>query len=278
MEPILKWAGGKRQLLNELSKIITPELLDGHRYFEPFVGGGSLAFSLEHNMTTINDFNEELVNVYEVVRDHPKALIKELKIHQKNHCKDYFYDVRKLDRDVENFKKLSKIKKAARIIYLNKTCYNGLYRVNSNGYYNVPIGRSVQIPDVVMEDKINKLSSFLNKDNVEITYGDFEKSVESAKSGDVIYFDPPYDYEEDGFKAYLKTGFNHDDLIRLRNLCDRLIDRGCIVVVSNNDTEFVRQCFNRDYYKIFSVIAKRFINCDGKNRTRAKEVIIYGRK
>jgi len=278
MEPILKWAGGKRQLLDELHTIITPELLKGHRYFEPFIGGGSLAFSLEHNDTSINDYNNELINVYNMIKNYPKELINELKKHQKKHSKDYFYMIRRLDRETKKYSKLSDVQRAARVIYLNKTCYNGLYRVNSSGYYNVPIGRSSQAPDIVMEDKINQLSEFLNREGIHITCGDFENAVANACEGDVIYFDPPYDYEEDGFKAYVKIGFNHDDLIRLRNLCDELVNKGCKVIISNNDTSFVRECFNKEYYQIREVETKRYINCDGKNRVKAKEVIIYGKR
>lgn len=278
MEPILKWAGGKKQLKNELRLIITPELLGSNRYYEPFIGGGFLAFSLEHNKTSINDYNGELINVYNVVRDFPEELIEELKAHQKNHSKEYYYKIRALDRDFKKYSRLSAVKKAARTIYLNKTCYNGLYRVNSNGFYNVPIGRSSRMPDIVIPNKIHALSDYLNKKEIKITCGDFEEAVKSAQKNDVIYFDPPYDYENDGFKAYVNIGFNHSDLIRLRDLCDRLVKKGCKVIISNNDTKFVRECFNKDYYKIKEVETKRYINCKGKNRTKAREVIIYGEK
>lgn len=278
MDPILRWAGGKRQLLDELQRLITPKLVSDNRYFEPFIGGGSIAFSLEYDKTTISDYNEDLINVYRTIKNKPNKLIQKLKIHQENHNKEYFYKIRALDRDVETYRKLCDIEKAARIIYLNKTCYNGLYRVNSKGFFNVPIGRSSNVPDIVMEDKILNLSVYLNKDDVKILNGDFELAVVGAKEGDVIYFDPPYDYDEDGFKAYVKTGFNHNDLIRLRDLCDLLINKGCIVIISNNDTKFVRDCFRKNVYKITEVLTKRYINCDGQKRTEAKEVIIYGSK
>lgn len=276
MEPILKWAGGKRQLLNELRSIILPSLKNGNRYYEPFIGGGSLAFSLEYELTTINDYNNELINVYNVIKKYPEELIKELKIHQKKHSKDYYYKIRAIDRDEKKYRSLSEIKRAARTIYINKTCYNGLYRVNSEGFFNVPIGRSTQVPDIIMEEKIRLMSSYLNKDGIIIIDGDFEKAVQNAKNGDVVYFDPPYDYEDSGFKEYVKIGFSRDDLLRLRDLCDNLILKGCKVIVSNNDTKFVRELFNKEYYKIKEVETKRYINCDGKNRTKAREVIIYG--
>ena len=280
MEPILKWAGGKRQLLSELKKYITKELIGENRYYEPFIGAGSLAFSLECHRLTINDYNEELINVYNVVKSNPIELIKELEKHQKYHSHDYYYEVRALDRDCSGYSKLSNVKKAARMIYLNKTCYNGLYRVNSQGFYNVPIGKNTQqqTPNIVMKERIIALHNYLNNSEIEIRKGDFAKSVFDAKAGDVIYFDPPYDYEKEGFKSYVKTGFTHDDLVRLRNLCNELIERGCIVVISNNDTQFVRECFNADCYVIHSIEAKRYINCKGDRRTKAQEVIIYGQK
>ena len=280
MEPVLKWAGGKRQLLKELKKYITKDLIGNHRYFEPFVGGGAVAFSLECSKLTINDYNKELINVYLTIKNEPQKLIQELKKHQKHHSKDYYYKIRSLDRNGKKYQKLSNVAMAARTIYLNKTCYNGLYRVNSEGYYNVPIGKTLQntIPDIVMEEKINKLSRYFNNNDVVIKCGDFSESVKDAKKGDVIYFDPPYDYGTDGFKAYTKIGFSHEDLIRLKNLCDELIKKGCKIIVSNNDTQFVRECFNLKNYTINSIDAKRYINCKASKRKNAKEVIIFGEK
>lgn len=279
MEPVLKWAGGKRQLIRQLVSYINLDSLNGHRYYEPFIGGGALAFSLEYSDVVINDSNKELINVYEVIKKYPNELILELKKHEAKHSKDYYYKIRELDRNIEEYKKMSNIEKAARIVYLNKTCYNGLYRVNSKGFNNVPIGRTTsRNPDIVMESRIITLSNYLNNNNVIIRCGDFKKAVQDANAGDIIYFDPPYDYEKEGFKAYVKTGFTHDDLKRLSKTCDDLISRGCIVIISNNDTKFVRQCFSSSSYKINEVVTKRYINCNGEKRTLAKEVIIYGKK
>jgi len=278
MDPILRWAGGKRQLLSELKEIIEPKLIGTNRYYEPFIGGGSLAFHFEYENTVINDFNSELINVYNVVKKHPKKLINELILHKSNHQVqgNYFYDIRNWDRQADYSIK-STVERAGRIVYLNKTCYNGLYRVNSKGYYNVPKGRSSSSNvDIVMENKITGLSKFLNRKGTIIRNCDFEEAVHDASYGDVIYFDPPYDYEVEGFSAYVENGFSHDDLIRLRNLCDKLIDKGCFVVISNNDTNFVRNSFSNARYTIKEVITKRYINCDGTNRLRASEVIIFG--
>ena len=168
------------------------------------------------------------------------------------------------------------IDKAARIIYLNKTCYNGLYRVNSNGYFNVPIGRSESEPDIVMEQRIMALHRLFNKPGFSIRHGDFEKAVEDALPGDIVYFDPPYDYEENGFVAYVASGFDRKELERLKRVCDELLTRGCHVIVSNNSTKFVNQLFSDGRYQIEIVSAKRYINCKGKQRSSVEEVIIHG--
>ena len=276
MEPVLKWAGGKRQLLSKLLNYITPELLKGHRFYEPFIGGGSVSFTLAHPATTINDFNEELINTYSVIKDDPQGLIALLTEHQNNHSKEYYYKIRALDRD-ESYAGLSSKEKAARFIYLNKTCFNGLYRVNSSNQYNVPLGR-LTTTGIVQADRIEELSEFLNQPEVHICQGDFTECLKDAKKGDVIYFDPPYDYEGSGFNQYVINSFNRDDLKRLHDECIRLISIGCTVIVSNNDTAFVRELFKESVFDIESVEAKRFINCQANNRSGIKEVIIYGKK
>lgn len=275
MEPILKWAGGKRQILHELRKYISLEKLEGHTYFEPFIGGGSVAFYLEYENTVINDSNHELTNVYEVVKNYPTELIEVLKEHQRKHSKDYYYEIREMDRSTE-YQRLSAIDKAARFIYLNKTCFNGLYRVNAQGFYNVPIGNKDSVADIIMEDKIKKLSNYLCKNDIVIKNVDFELAVEGIQSGDFVYFDPPYDYEGAGFNAYVVASFSRNDLKRLRDLCNKLLDLNCKILVSNNDTHYVRELFSGDRYKINSITTKRFINCKGESRGGIAEVIIYG--
>lgn len=276
MEPVLKWAGGKRQLLSKLLSYITPELLSGHRFFEPFIGGGSVSFALEHPATTINDYNAELINVYRVIKDAPDLLIEALTVHQKKHSKEYYYVVRQMDRSSE-YSLLPPVVRAARIIYLNKTCFNGLYRVNSDNYFNVPIGRPTS-PKIVDPEKIHELSKYLNNSQVEICQGDFAECLTSAESGDVIYLDPPYDYEETGFNRYVINGFDRKELERLHHVALQLIEKGCVVIVSNNDTTFVRALFKEPVFTIESIEAKRYINCKANNRNGIKEVIIYGKK
>lgn len=274
MKPVLKWAGGKRQLLTALTQYITPARLEGHRYFEPFVGGGSVAFSLEHPWTTINDYNAELINVYCIIRDQPEELLVHLRNHAQNHCRDYYYLVRDEDRIVA-YQQLPAVQRAARFIYLNKTCFNGLYRVNRQNHFNVPIGNAIEA-DIVQEERIWEMHAYLNEPGVHITHGDFGDCVQNADAGDVVYFDPPYDYEEEGFNQYVINTFDREDLQRLRDLSVELIYRGCTVIISNNDTGFVREAFADPVFDIHGIEAKRYINCKGDRRTGIREVIIYG--
>ena len=282
MKPILKWPGGKSQIVQELKKYITPELLEGHTYIEPFIGGGALAFDLEHPNTIISDLNPELTNLYEVVKYNPEALIEELKKHQYMHCcadfaDDYYYDVRAWDRNPDFWHFADSVAIAARTVYLNKTCFNGLYRVNSKGYFNSPIGRSSsgKTPDIVQEEAIRELSKFLQ--TVSIRTGDYRAVLNgiSPLPGDVIYLDPPYDKDEDiktdGFVGYQKEGWSRHDLEIMKSECDYWSRLGCKIVVSNNDTQFVRELFSD--WRIHPVDVRRSINRNGDNR-KGKEVII----
>ena len=276
MDPILKWAGGKRQLLKKLLMNVNKDSLHDHTYFEPFVGGGALFLHLSPTKAVINDINSELIGMYQTIKEDPQGLITELKSF-KNNYPENFEDIRSLDRK-KDFVKTSATKRAARFIYLNKTCYNGLYRVNSQGYFNVPMGK-YKNPNIVDENRILGLSEYLNQSSVQMLNVDFEEAVSGAVSEDFVYFDPPYDYEEgNGFTTYSADGFTHGDLERLKSVCDKLIEKGCIVMVSNNDTSFVNELFTGDLYTIVHISANRFINCDGKERKNAKEVIINGRK
>ena len=274
MEPIMKWAGGKRQLLGDIKSVININELAGHRLYEPFVGGGAFFLDLEHDNVLINDINKELINVYLQVRDDPTQLINLLKKHRDNHSRDYYYEIRNYDRNGK-IEMLSNVEQAARTIYLNRVCYNGLYRVNASGQFNVPFGKYTN-PEIVSENKIKEISNYLNNKNIEITSVDFAQAVQDAAAGDLVYFDPPYDYNEGGFTSYTRNGFSRDDLRKLKNICDVLIAKGCKVVISNNETSFVDLLFNEPKYQKKYVMAKRMINCKGQRRSCIKEVIIYG--
>ncbi|MGI6714124.1 MAG: DNA adenine methylase [Bacilli bacterium] len=278
MKPVLKWAGGKRLLIPEIAKYINKQKMEekGHRYFEPFVGGGAVCFHLKIKDSVINDINTELINVYTQIRDNPTELIKKLKEHKNKYSSEYYEKIRVLDREPD-FSSKPAVLRAARFIFLNKTCYNGLYRVNSFGHFNVPEGK-YKNPDIVSENNIKKLSKFLNEKNISIRNVDFEESVRDAKAGDVVYFDPPYDYEYEGFNGYNVDAFDRENLKRLKRVADDLTNRGCKVIISNNNTKFVNDLFDSENYTIEYVEANRFINCDGKGRKKVREVIIYGEK
>ena len=283
MKPFVKWAGGKRSINNLIIKYIEKDLDSSHRYYEPFLGGGSVFFALSHGECVINDLNKELINCYEIIRDCPKELIKKLREHETKHCSEYFYDMRSLDRNELEYRKMSKIDKAARTIYLNKTCFNGLYRVNSLGYFNTPVGK-YNNPLICDEENINEISVFLNNDSIDIRNSSFENCVSDATQGDFIYFDPPYDFEESGFTQYVKEGFSSFDLEKLKTMCDKLIEKGCNVLISNNATQRVLKLFKDKKYEIVAIYeikeidVKRTISCKGDNRTPAREVLIYGHK
>ena len=280
--PILKWAGGKRQLLKSIKKVIGDIDTNNIRYYEPFFGGGALFFDLEPKKATLNDINSELINVYIQVRDNLDLLIENLTQLREAHNEEQFYRIRALDRQ-EGFSDLDATYRAARTIYLNKTCYNGLYRVNSKGQFNTPSGRYVN-PSIFDAVDLRNASKALKKSTISIKSTDYRSSVIRARKGSLIYFDPPYDYEnEDGFVGYSKNGFNRDDLRNMKETADKLVDRGCIVLISNNDTPFVRELFEGDHrYEIEYIVhefdARRSINCNGENRRNGKEVLIYGRK
>lgn len=276
MEPILKWAGGKRLLLPQITEIIDTLGFSPlkNTYFEPFFGGGAITFGLEYPSCIISDINAELINVYEIIKRNPKELIEVLKEHQIKNTKEYYLKIRQLDR-ISNYSSLSAIEKAARVIYLNKTCYNGLYRVNRKGQFNVPYGKQGN-PDIVMQERIIAISNYLNSNAITILNTDYHTAVETAQENDMVYFDPPYDYEdENGFTAYVVDGFDRKALQDLKQCCDELLARGCHIVLSNNDTSFVNNLFSDEQYSIKHIDAHRFINRKADGRCKVAEVLVY---
>lgn len=266
--PVLKWAGGKRQLLQDILKHI-PERFS--TYYEPFVGGGAVLFALQPHKAVINDINEELINVYTVIRDNVEELIADLKKH-KNEA-DYFYELRELDRDKEKYRQLSDVEKASRIIYLNKTCYNGLFRVNQQGEFNAPFGR-YKNPNIVNETTLRAVSHYFNKAKITFKCGDFEEAVKGIRKGSFVYFDPPYDPVSDSanFTGYDKGGFNREEQIRLKRLCDELDAKGVKFLLSNSATDFILDLY-RDY-NVTIVQANRAINSRGDKRGKVNEVLV----
>ena len=263
--PFVKWAGGKRQLMFELIKNLPASY---NRYFEPFIGGGALFFELQPINAYIGDINEELINLYNVIQNDVAKLIIDLK--KQEISKEHFYTIRDLDRTIE-YHKLSAIKKASRFIYLNKTCFNGLYRVNSNGQFNVPYGY-YKNPKIVDENNLYNCSKLLKK--TEIKHADFSEILNEVKEGDFVYLDPPYMplNETSNFTSYTKYGFNIDMQFKLKEVCDELDSMGVMFLLSNSDTEFINELYAD--YKIKKVFALRAINANGNGRGKITEVLV----
>lgn len=271
LHPFVKWAGGKTQLLLKL-KTYMPEHFNN--YFEPFIGGGSFFFSITPKVATINDFNSELICAYQCFQDDNllSLLKEELKKHEENHSEEYYYKVREIDRD-EAFSSLPIHIRAARMIYLNKACFNGLYRVNSKGYFNVPSGGKTKVV-TFDEDNFNCLRDYFKSNNITVLNGDFETAVSNAKAGDFVYFDPPYDVIENknSFTSYAKGDFGKDEQIRLANLYKKLSKKGVYIMLSNHNTPFINELYKD--FNIHVVNAKRMINSKGDGRGDVEEVII----
>ncbi len=267
--PFVKWVGGKRQLLPEILKQI-PLPRSYNNYFEPFIGGGAVLFHLQPKLAVINDMNEELINLYTVIREDVDSLITELKKH-KNET-EYFYRIRNWDRD-KSYQSRSTVVRAARIHYLNKTCYNGLFRVNSSGEFNAPFGR-YKNPNIVNEITLKAVSKFLNENDVTILNKDYEEALSGSKKNDFVYLDPPYDPLSDSsnFTGYNKGGFGKEEQERLKLVCDNLDAKGIKFLLSNSSTEFIHTLYSR--YTKSVVFAKRSVNSLGNKRGEVKELLI----
>lgn len=273
-QPFLKWAGGKRQLLPAISEHLPQRITT---YYEPFIGAGAVLFSLQHKRCVINDANRELINCYQVIKENPQELITLCTQYREKNSKEFFYKLRALDR-TELFDELSLVQRAARIIYLNKTCFNGLFRVNSSGQFNVPYGNYAN-PKVVDSVVINAISAYLNRNNVQIRCGDFAESVSGIRKGAFVYFNPPYHPISDtsSFTGYDINGFGAGEQERLKALCDKLTDRGCKVLLSNSNAQFIRDLYTDSRYEIVEVKATRAINSVGSKRGKIGELLIHNK-
>jgi DNA adenine methylase len=267
--PFLKWVGGKRQLLPEIVRLL-PEKVEAYQYIEPFIGGGAVFLHLQPENAIINDSNTELINVYNVVKNDVDALINELKKH-KNEA-DYFYSIRNLDR-TSDFTTLPATFRASRFIYLNKTCFNGLYRVNNAGEFNAPFGRYTN-PNIINENLLRAVSSFLNNKNIKIKNLDYAKLLNRCSRNSFVYLDPPYHPISDSanFTGYVQGGWNMYDQIELKKVCDALNAKGVPFMQSNSSANFIKDLYKE--YNITIVKAKRAINSNGSNRGEIDEVII----
>lgn len=263
--PFLKWAGGKSQLLSSYERFFPGEF---RRYFEPFTGGAAVFFHLRHTrnefQAELSDLNQDLINCYEIVRDRPDDLIEKLKEHENS--QEYFYKIR-----AQNPDKLSDLEKAARFIFLNKTCFNGLYRVNSKGQFNVPFG-FYKNPRTCNEEVIHACSLALQE--TKLSCRPFEEVVRRAGKGDFVYFDPPYHplNSTSNFTSYTKNSFSADDQIRLAETVKRLSNKGCYVMLSNSDSAFIRELYSQ--FRVETVEAMRAINCKAERRGKITETLI----
>jgi len=271
LKPFVKWAGGKTQILLKIKELM-PETYGV--YLEPFVGGGALFLNIAPNRAIINDSNKDLMSVYKCLKNKIKfnELLNILRMHEKNHSDEYFYHIRNMDR-LDTYKKLPAVERAARMVYLNKACFNGLYRVNSKGYYNVPSGRKTTVNAFAL-DNMEHLYDYFSNNQISIMNADFEKVALKAEEGDFVYFDPPYDTWEDknSFTSYSKNTFGKDEQVRLAKLYRKLDERGVKLMLSNHNTAFINELY--EGFNIHEIEAKRIINSKASGRGNVMEVII----
>jgi DNA adenine methylase len=270
--PVVKWVGGKRQLLDEIAPRLPKRITT---YCEPFLGGGAVLFSLQPRNAIVNDLNADLMLVYEVIRDDVELLIAALEQHE--NTAEYFYNIRDLDRDKDAYREMSAIERASRIIYLNKTCYNGLFRVNASGEFNSPFGH-YKNPNIVNAPVLRAVSKYLTANNIQLLHIDFEEVLQRVPRGGFIYLDPPYDPVSDtaSFTGYNRGGFGREEQERLKRCCDELAARGVRFLLSNSATSFIKELYTG--YTVEIVHAKRAINSDASKRGAVEEVLIrnYG--
>ena len=265
--PVLKWVGGKRQLLSELRRRMPKRFTT---YYEPFIGGGALLFDRQPQKAVLNDSNSELINVYCQIRSNVMALIEALK--QLHNTQVDYYRIRQMDRD-GTLAQMSLVERAARIIYLNKTCYNGLFRVNSHGEFNSPFG-FYKNPNIVNEPVLLAVSAYLSNDGLKFKCGDYNEALRGIRKGAFVYFDPPYDpvSSSASFTGYTQGGFDADEQERLCDVCKSLNRKGVKFMLSNSDTGRINFLYRE--FNIDKVQARRNVNSDGAGRGGVCEVIV----
>ena len=269
-KPFVKWAGGKRQIIDKLKKYVPEEF---NTYYEPFIGGGALLFELSPKRAVINDSNEELMNVYRCLCDEDKfkKMCNVLNGYEKEHSEEFYYEIRNKDRNKSSYNRLADYTRAARTIYLNKACFNGLYRVNRKNEFNVPFGKKTKV-NTYEGGNLITVSNYLTMNDVTILSVDFEEALKGAGKGDFVYFDPPYDSDNGTFTSYTEDGFGKEEQKRLAKVFKELDERGVYVMLSNHNTSLVNDLYKN--FNIHVIDAKRNINSNGKKRGKVKEVII----
>jgi DNA adenine methylase len=279
INPVIKWAGGKRQVIQDL---LTSMPKSYNRYFEPFIGAGALFLEIQPKDAVINDLNFEIYNLYKVLSNLEKTekLITKLGKYQKKHNdlpnleskSKYYYSVRELDKEAD-FKQLRDYEILARTIYLNKSCFNGLFRLNSSGYFNVPFGKKEKVK-LFEKTNLIDLNNYLSSHNISIFNEDFEINLERVKPGDFVYLDPPYDVikNKKSFTQYSKEDFGKEDQKRLAKVFNKLSEKGVLLMLSNHNTPLIRKLYKKFNVKIIE--ANRMINSKGNKRGPVEEVII----
>lgn len=269
--PVLKWAGGKRTVIPKIEEILN-ELDEDRVFFDAFGGGGSVSihFSRRFKSIVFNDINEELLNVYVQIKEEPEKLIKILEKLKENNNKENYYKVRELDRTPNALS--DNVFRAARTIYLNKTCYNGLYRVNSKGEFNVPYGRYDK-PRIFDKENIFSLSELL-RSKIELRNECYESVLSMAKKGDVVYFDPPYDQENGEFSGYTRKSFTKDDQVKLKCVFDKLTQKGVYCILSNSATSFIRNIYSHYIDEQSIILVKRTVGANVTSRAKVEEILI----
>ena len=267
--PFVKWAGGKRQLIPQIRERMPKQF---NNYYEPFVGGGAVIFELLPENAVINDINRALINAYQMICEHPQEFLQEIKrldAEMWEDGKEYYYSMREHYND-KLMKEEFDVELAALFVFINKHCFNGLYRVNGKGLFNVPYNNSRR--SSVDEQSIMEISEYLR--NVTIISGDFEAACEGAGAGDFVFIDSPYaPLNPTTFETYTKEGFDIESHRRLANLFDELTTRGCYCMLTNHNTELINELYGNKGYTIDVVNVKRLINSDASNRV-GEEVII----
>lgn len=281
MQPIIKWAGGKRKFATQIAGFLGD--VEG-TYFEPFLGGGAMLLHIAPSHAVCSDINPELINFYDIVKRDVDSLIDLLKTEfVPNHSKAFYYQIRGWDRNKEEYANIDPVRRAARFIYLNKTCYNGLWRVNQDGMNNVPFGRYKR-PTILLEEDLRQAAQFFRENDICFFECDYKELVAKAQKGDLVYFDPPYDVEagQSEFVSYTAAGFGRQDQEELKKLCDSLIDRGVKVGISNSNTQFIRALYASDKkhsYELNEIAPfSRTIGSKPSSRKKTTELIIIGKK
>lgn len=266
--PVVKWVGGKRQLLDDIVPLLPKQITS---YCEPFLGGGAVLFELQPNTAIVNDINTDLIQMYEVIRDNVDELIEVLGKHIND--EEHFYSVRDWDRNKKKYEQLTKVERAARIIYLNKTCYNGLFRVNNAGEFNTPFGHYKK-PEIVNAPTLRAVSDYFQKATLTFSSVDYEEVLTKISKETFVYLDPPYDPVSDTakFTGYAKGGFDRTEQLRLKECCDTLDKCGIKFMLSNSATDFIKEQYSS--YNITIVKAKRAVNSNAAKRGHVDEVII----